>query len=179
MDRELATLLDDHFLDGHADFDVARLRAVRERCQRAETSLSFLRRLAQGRIDIVTAELDRRAQGGDPADLDGLLDCLPSVLSDRTRSSQVGPMPRQFAPEAVDGELADELAAMGFDSHLSDLPAASDEWLTSTRDRLVAYEQRVSGLRQALFERIDALGEDLARRYRDGDADIDALISGT
>ncbi|HET8930629.1 MAG TPA: hypothetical protein VFN21_08235 [Acidimicrobiales bacterium] len=176
MDTDLSQVLDDHFLDGHETFDADRLRTLRQRCQRIETSLSYLRRLAQGRIDIVTAELDRRAKGGDPFDLDDLVSRLPEVLSDRTRSAQVGPMPQVLAPGRVEGALADELAGMEFDAHLSELPDVSTEWLESTRESLVAYEQRVSKLRRALFDRIDTLGVELGRRYRDGDADIDSII---
>jgi hypothetical protein len=176
MDTDLEQVLDDRFLDGHETFEADRLRAMRQRCQRVETSLSYLRRLAQGRIDIVTAELDRRAKGGDPFDLDDLVSQLPSVLSDRTRSSQVGPMPQFLAPGRVGGALAEELAGMELDAHLSALPDVSADWLESTRERLVDYEQRVSKLRRALFDRIDTLGAELGRRYRDGAADIDTII---
>lgn len=176
MDTELEQILDGHFLDGYETFDAERLRAMRQRCQRVETSLSYLRRLAQGRIDIVTAEIDRRASGGDPLDLDDLVARLPTVLSDRTRSNQVGPMPQFLAPGRVQGELAEELAAMEIEAHLSDLPDVSAEWLENTRGKLVAYEQRVSKMRRELFGRIDTLGVELGRRYRDGAADIDALI---
>lgn len=179
MDTELEQILDDSFLDGHEALDVDHLRAMRLRCQRVETSLSYLRRLAQGRIDIVTAELDRRSQGGDPLALDDLVSRLPAVLSEGTRSNQVGPMPQFLAPGRVEGKLADELAAMEFDAHLSELPEVSGEWLDETRQRLVAYEQRVSQMRRRLFDRIDTLGAELGRRYRDGDADIDALIGET
>ena len=176
MDTELELVLDDGFLDGYESFDADRLRAMRQRCQKVETSLSYLRRLAQGRIDIVSAELERRQGGGDPLDLDELVARLPAVLSDRTRSSHVGPMPQVLAPGQIEGRLADELAGMEFDAHLSELPDVSVEWLRSTRDRLVDYEHRVSQLRRALFDRIDTLGVELGRRYRDGAADIDAII---
>lgn len=176
MDTELEQVLDGHFLDGHESVDNDRLRAMRRRCQRVETTLSYLRRLAQGRIDIVTAELDRRAHGGDPVDLDDLVARLPAVLSDGTRSSQVGPMPQYLAPGRVEGELAEELAGMELEAHLSELPDVSTDWLEAARGRLVDYERRVSKLRHELFDRIDTLGVELGRRYRDGEANIDAVI---
>lgn len=177
MDAELDQILDGHFLDGYETLPVDELRARRQRCQRVETALSYLRRLAQGRIDIVTAELERRASGGDPAEIDALVAQLPAVLSARTRSDSVGPLPQYLAPGRVEGELADELAAMELDAHLSELPEVSVKWLRDTRERLVEFEQRISGLRRSLFERIDTLGVELGRRYRDGDADIDTIFA--
>ena len=38
-------------------------------CAEIETELSYVRRLAQARIDIIQAEVDRRAAGGSLGDL--------------------------------------------------------------------------------------------------------------
>lgn len=179
MDSELDRILDPHFLDDHETFDVERLRDMRERCRRVETSLSYLRRLAQGRIDIVDAELSRRADGGDPADVDDLVGRLPEAMSEHSASDHAGPMPRSLAPGRIDGALAEELAGMEVESRLNEPAEVTDDWLRSTRERLGDYERRVSELRRVLFERIDTLGSDLVRRYRDGDGDIDAIIGGS
>ena len=40
---------------------------MRTECQEVETGLSLLRRVVQGRLDIVGLELTRRAEGGDPS----------------------------------------------------------------------------------------------------------------
>lgn len=176
MDNELAQILDGRFLEGYGDFDPEQLRSARERCRRVETSLSYLRRLAQARIDIVTAELERRAAGGDPTNLDDLVARLPSVLADDTTPGRAGPMPRYLAPGRIEGSLVEELAGMEVEARLNELPLVADDWLETTRDALVAYEHRVSELRRELFERIDVLGVELGRRYRDGETDIDAVI---
>lgn len=176
MDSALAEILDDHYLDGHEQLGVEQLRELRGRCRDVETSLSYLRRLAQGRIDIIEAELDRRAHGGDPAAVSELVERLPEALADRTGSDQLGPMPQVMAPGPVEGALADELAGMEVEARVAELPDLPTDWLVSTREQLVDYEHRISQLRRTMFERIDLLGEDLVRRYRDGDADIDAVI---
>lgn len=177
MDQELQQLLDDHFLDGLANRDAEMLRSMRARCQRLETSLSYLRRLAQGRIDIVASELARRAEGGDPGDLDELVDRLPDVLSDRTRTAGVGHLPQYLATGNIEGTLVEELADMEVEARLSELPTVSAEWLTSAREHLTSYEHKVSALRRGLFERIDAIQEELIRRYRVGEATIDSVIA--
>ncbi len=179
MDDELNEVLDGHFLDGLGDRAIDELRAMRARCQRIETRLSFLRRLAQGRIDIVTSELQRRSAGEDPGDLGGLIASLPDVLADRTRSSGAGHLPQYLEPGRIEGELVDEFTGLEIEARLGDVGAASEAWLTGARDQLVDYEKRVSTLRRSLFERIDTLTEELARRYRAGEVDIDSVIAGS
>ena len=43
-------------------------------------------------------------------------------------------------------------------------------------DQLTAFEQRVSGHRRELFERIDALQAEITRRYKTGEASVDSLL---
>lgn len=178
MDEELNRVLGEAFLDGLADQDVEGLRGLRSACQAVETTLSFLRRLAQGRLDIVDLELRRRRSGGDPGDLGSLIDALPEVLSDRTRGTGTVHPPRAFSPGQVDGSLAEELATMEVDARLTDLPSVSDDWLETTRGRLVDFESRVSALRRRLLDRIDLIQGELSTRYRSGEASVDSLIMG-
>ena len=178
MDDQLSRILDEHFLDGVPDLNVRQVRELRNECQEVETSLSYLRRLAQGRLDIVGVELERRRSGGDPGDLHDLIDRLPAVLSDRTRSAGSGHLPQILAPGRIEGALVEELANMEVEAHLTELPSVTDQWLVTAQDRLVEFETRVSGLRRALFDRIDRLQAELGKRYRTGEASIDALISG-
>lgn len=176
MDDELEQVLDETYLDGCAALDVAGLRAMRAECRRLETMLSYLRRIAQARSDIVTAELTRRGDGGDPAAVSDLVERLPGVLADRPGTASVGPVPQYLAPGAVEGALADELAEMEIASHLDELSGIPAERLETIRTDLDAYERRISSLRQRLFGRIDTLGAELGRRYAAGEADIDTAI---
>ncbi len=179
MDTELETVLDEGFLDGHERLDADRLRDLRARCSGLERAVSYLRRLAQARIDIVTAELDRRAEGGDPARVADLVSRLPAVLADGPTSGPSGPLATSVEPEVVEGALADELATMELAAHLDSLGEVPTDELRTIRGRLVDYERRVSGIRRVLFERIDVLGVELGRRYRTGEADIARTITGS
>src|SRR5687767_15988323 len=60
--RRVDTMLEPEFLDGLAQRSMEDVRALHEECLTVETEVSFVRRLAQARIDIVEAELDRRAR---------------------------------------------------------------------------------------------------------------------
>ena len=81
---------------------------MRAECQEVETGLSLLRRLVQGRLDIVGLELTRRLEGGPPTDLADLITKLPEVLSDRTHAPGTGRLPQLMSP----GEMPASSSAM-------------------------------------------------------------------
>lgn len=70
---------------------LSELRALRRDAQRDEADLSYVRRLLQGRIDILHAELARRGRAAVPAPKDAsVVERLPEILRDapaRHRSS--------------------------------------------------------------------------------------------
>jgi hypothetical protein len=157
------------------------VRAMRSECQALENALSYVRRVAQGRLDIVGAELARRRAGGDPADLADLIGRLPDILADRTRApASAGPgavrPPLDFAGDGFDDELADEVDAIFNPGQSGDISALPDERLDDVRERLAAFEQRTSARRQSLHGIIDALQAEITRRYRTGEASVDSLL---
>lgn len=176
MSTDLALLLEPGYLGDLPSRSMDEVRAKRAECQEVETGLSLLRRLVQGRLDIVGLELTRRAEGGDPNDLPALIARLPEVLSDRTRSPGVGRLPQIMSPEEVPPELEAELGGIVGAGHLADLPSVDDDHLRAMAEALDSFEQKVSGFRRELFERIDALQEDITRRYRTGEATVDSLL---
>ncbi|HEY6319918.1 MAG TPA: hypothetical protein VI462_18755 [Acidimicrobiia bacterium] len=62
--RRLDVILSEGYLDDLAAKPIDAVRAMHEECIEVETEVSYVRRLAQARIDIVSAELERRAAGG-------------------------------------------------------------------------------------------------------------------
>lgn len=176
MAADLDQLLDPGYLGDLSARPMDEVRAMRAACQEVETGLSMLRRVVQGRLDIVGLELTRRAEGGDPADLPDLIARLPEVLSDRTNAPGVGRLPQFMAPGELPPELEAELDGILGTGRLADLPGLEDEVLRSLAERLEAFEQKVSGHRQALFDRIDPLQAEITRRYKTGEATIDALL---
>jgi hypothetical protein len=151
---------------------LAELRTLRRDAQREEADLSYLRRLLQGRIDILRAELARRADPEVP-----VLDRLPEILTDgpsRVRSSA-----RHVTLGTPQGAeyraLADEMLG---DVELSDLAARTDQELAAAMARLVAHEQEVSVRRRGLQATVDGCSGEIARRYREGEAHIDDLLTG-
>ncbi|USA05219.1 ABC transporter substrate-binding protein [Streptomyces lydicamycinicus] len=147
------------------------LRVVRRDSQQEEADLSYLRRLLQGRIDILRAEIARRTAQQSP-----LLDRLPEILTDlpsRHRSSA-----RHVTLGTPHSEeyrrLAEEMLG---EVELSDLTARTDQELHDAMGRLIRYEQQVSRRRQSLQRTTDDCSAEIARRYREGEAQVDDLLS--
>ena len=176
MSSDLNALLDPGYLGDLTSRPMDEVRAMRTECQEVETGLSLLRRMVQGRLDIVGVELTRRAEGGDPADLPALIARLPEVLSDRTHAPGVGRLPQMMAPGELPADLEAELDGIVGAGHLADLPSVDDDHLRSMADDLAAFEQKVSVHRHDLFERIDALQAEITRRYKTGEATVDSLL---
>ncbi len=176
MDDELQRILGPEYLGDLAQRPIDDIRALRVECQQVETGLSYVRRLVQGRLDIVRGEMTRREEGGDPADISTLIGKLPEILSDRTRGPGVGRLPTLMAPGDVHGAITDELDAIVADGNLDSLPEVSDDELDSLRERLEELERTVSDQRHQVFERLDALQAELTRRYRTGEASVESLL---
>ncbi|GGP50210.1 aerial mycelium formation protein [Streptomyces calvus] len=155
------------------------LRAVRRDAQRDEADLSYVRRLLQGRIDILRAELARRVPSATPSAVAAqdasVVQRLPEILRDgpaRHRSSArhvtLG-TPRSEEYRRLAAEMLGEV-------ELSDLAARTDGELNTAMGRLVRYEQQVSRRRQRLQRTADECSAEIARRYRDGEAQVDDLL---
>ncbi|MGD3110126.1 ABC transporter substrate-binding protein [Streptomyces sp. YGL11-2] len=147
------------------------LRVVRRDSQQEEADLSYLRRLLQGRIDILRAEIARRTAPHSP-----VLDRLPEILTDvpsRQRSSA-----RHVTLGTPHSEeyrrLADEMLG---EVELSDLTARTDDELHDAMGRLIRYERQISQRRQSLQRTTDDCSAEIARRYREGEAQVDDLLS--
>ncbi|QIJ63413.1 aerial mycelium formation protein [Streptomyces sp. JB150] len=152
------------------------LRALRRAAQRDEADLSYVRRLLQGRIDILRAELARRGPASVVAVGEAsVVERLPEILTDapaRHRSSA-----RHVTLGTPQSEEYRRLAAeMLAEVELSALDARTDAELTDGIGRLVRYEQQVSRRRQRLQRTADECSAEIARRYRDGEAQVDDLL---
>ncbi|MFF3739961.1 aerial mycelium formation protein [Streptomyces sp. NPDC002566] len=152
------------------------LRTLRRDAQRDEADLSYVRRLLQGRIDILRAELARRAPAAVPAPAEAsMVARLPEILTDapaRHRSSaRHVTLGTPYSEEY--GRLAAEMLS---EVELSDLDARTDEELHEAMARLVRYEEQVSSRRQGLQRTADGCGAEITRRYREGEAQVDDLL---
>ncbi|GGU94290.1 ABC transporter substrate-binding protein [Streptomyces bacillaris] len=161
---------------GFGGLRLPELRTLRRDAQRDEADLSYVRRLVQGRIDILRAELTRRRDPQAPVPEAPVVDRLSEILADapsRHRTSA-----RHVTLTTPRGDEFRRLAAENLaEVELSDLAARTDEELHDAMGRLVRYEQQVSRRRHELQRTTDDCSAEIARRYRDGEAQVDDLLA--
>ena len=175
VDEHLQRVLADDWLGDVTTLDMAELRARRAECQALEVALSYRRRMAQGRLDIVGAE-QRRRRGEAPAgEADDLVATLTAALSEHPRPPGTGRLPQLLAPDIEEVDTA-ELDTIAGPTSLVALAELSDDQVASLIAELSAYEHRVSAERRQLHERIDALQAEITRRYRTGEASVETLL---
>lgn len=176
--ERLNRVLADGFIDGLDALSTDEIRARRADAQAEEEAVSYVRRLLQGRLDILRAELIRRTDEGS-AEAAGLLGRLATVLSDDAvvHRDQLGARATRLrVPEGIDG-YTERLDAVLDASALEELEGRTVETLQAFIDRLTDHEHELSEIRQQLFVRIDALRSELASRYKDGRAVIGDLLA--
>lgn len=166
--ERIQRLLDPKYVEGLDARALDELRTMKAECADVENSLSYLRRLAQGRMEILNAEHARRERGGTVGDL---VKDLPRILSGESARPSIADT-RVPPPDAPKVELhwPDGREALVEDTTLANLPLISDDDLASTRTRLGEFEAELSGLRREMHGVIDALEREITARQVAGTA---------
>lgn len=139
-----------------ADLDIVQLREYRHRLTEEEEKVSYWRRLAHARIDLLEAE--SRTDG--TLSMKELVRVLGDTGAGRTRKA---------------------LLTVKAEDSLPDLPELDDMWATEVDPhdpdqvadavgRLRAAERQLTDYRRALHERIDEATAELISRYRENPA---------
>ncbi len=176
MTTPLQRVTDPAFVEDLSADDIAVVRQKRQECQDLENAMSYVRRLLHGRLDIVRSELERRQAGEDPADLEAIIARLPDMLSDGSRSDALPRPPQDLAPDSFAESLVADLEDRFPASVMSKLPDMDAGQLDGLVVELRAYEAGVSDGRGSLHRVIDALQDEIIRRYQSGTADVDSLL---
>jgi hypothetical protein len=173
--------VDDLFAPGYLDALQERttdeVRAMRTHCVDVETGYSYLRRMVQGRADIVANERRERADGGHSSALPELIGQLPEILSEHRRPGGSGRLPQSLDPPEPDAELSHELEQLASAGKLAAIGELTDSDIDALAAALNDLEERVSQQRRRLFGLIDALQAELTRRYKSGEANVESLLS--
>jgi hypothetical protein len=164
QNRRIDKIRDPSFVEGLDALSLEDLRARRDDCLAEREHLSLLRRLLQGRAEILKAEVERRA-GGDPSPL---VDRLSQILADDDHPvTSRGEAVRVSLPEDEMLLARRRVERLASDATLSDPGALDDDELASTIDALVEEEQNVSDARREVIGTLDTLQDELKRRYKD------------
>jgi len=151
---------------------IEQIRAMREECAEEEALVSYERRLLHGRLAVVRFEIDRRAGKVEGS----VIDMLPQILADERGPSR-GAFPGKDPDLEAFREPTRRISKLLSDDTLTSLPTLSDDEL---RDRLRALEEaerEVSDVRASLLPILDALNEEIGRRYKSGEADPSDALS--
>jgi len=161
--RRIDELMASGFTDDLGSLETDEIRRRRDLAQAELEYVSFLRRLVQGRRDILRDELDRRRTDGAPQDV---VERVVSVLSEGTRGASGGRAPTVPLPEDEIAMARRRVEKLVGDTELSDLGTLSDERLEAAIGKLEEEERGVSDARARVIEVHDALQEEMKRRLK-------------
>jgi hypothetical protein len=174
--RRIDRVLAPGYLDGIDQLALEEVRIRRAEADQEEVDLSYARRLMQGRIDILKAEQERRRGGGPLAPPLGtrsdaaIVEALKRILGEERRTDHGLGRHMTTNPSRV-GEHRREAERAVADVGGSDLEALDDIQLNEAIVRLSEIESRVSRSRRHVQQVVDALTQEVARRYRLDDLD--------
>jgi len=176
--RRLDRVLDVDYLVALSDRSTDDIRRMRDECEEEESGISYARRLLQGKLDILRAELVRRREAGSEGAA-SVLESLPSLLSDDgpTTAPARARVPRFLVPPSVQHHRR-AVERVADDDVLATMGMREDEELAEIVVSLSSKERELSDLRRSLLDRVDRLQDELASRYKLGTADVAELLGG-
>jgi hypothetical protein len=162
--RRIDKIREPSFVDGLSELSLDDVRARRDDCLAEREYLSLLRRLLQGRAEILKAEAESRAGG----DTRSLVDRLSQILADDDHPvTSRGEAVRVAVPEEEMLLARRRVERLAADSKLADPTALNDEELGAAIEALATEEQGISDARREVIGVLDQLQDELKRRYKE------------
>ena len=153
--------------------DLAGIRAARAALQAQEDAVSFVRRMAQGRLDIARDEQRRRAENLPTSQT---ATDLAGVFGQEHGGGGSARPPRE-TNISTDHPLVIELEQLCDRVGFGSIRTLDEAALLGVIDELSAFENARSGERRMLFDQIDTLTAELVQRYKQDGADVDSLLN--
>jgi anti-sigma-K factor RsiG len=161
--RRIDRIRDPSYLDGIEGQSLEDVRARRDECMAEREYLSLLRRLVQGRAEILKAELASR--GSD--DARPLVDRLSEILASDQPVTSRGEAMKVSLPEEEMLLARRRIERLVADAGISDPSELDDDRLKEAVDVLAGEEREVSAQRGDVHRVLDALQDELKRRYKE------------
>jgi hypothetical protein len=163
--RRIDRIRDPSYLEGLEGRSLEDVRSQREECLAEREYLSLLRRLVQGRAEILKAELDER---GTDEDRGPLVDRLAGILAgDEQGGSSRGEALKIGVPEDEMLLARRRVERLVADAGISDPQSLDDDQLAEAVEILAREEQTVSEARAAVISILDTVQDELKRRYKE------------
>ncbi|MFB3737907.1 MAG: aerial mycelium formation protein [Candidatus Velamenicoccus archaeovorus] len=167
--RRIDRILRPDFTQGLQVLPLEELRHRREECLAEREYLSLLRRLVQGRAEILKAELERRGGGGEEGPL---VERLSQILAGEGHAPARGEAVRVGVPEDEILHARRRVERLVADAGLSDPGSMDDRRLSDAVEVLASEEHRVSEDRSAVIRVLDVVQDELKRRYKDDPSSV-------
>lgn len=151
----------------------AELRSARAALQMQEDVISFVRRMAQGRCDLARDEQRRRVDGT-PASGMSVVDIANVFGQEHGGGSSRPPRETNISAEHL---LVVELEKLCEKVGFGELRTLDDDALEDAVKQIENFELLRSVERKSLFVKIDTLTTELVKRYKDGGANVDSLLT--
>ena len=163
--RRIDRIRDPAFLEALHNLPLDQLRDRRDDCLAEREYLSLLRRLLQGRAEILKAEIEGRAAGEDRT---ALVEHLTTILSDDEHPlTSRGEAVRVGVPEEEMLLARRRVERLASDAGISDPTTLDDAALSEAIAALATEEHAVSDARMQVIGILDTLQDELKRRYKD------------
>jgi hypothetical protein len=161
--RRIDRIREPSYLDGIETQSLEDVRARRDECMAEREYLSLLRRLVQGRAEILKAELTSRGSGDDRP----LVDRLSEILASDQPITSRGEAMRVSLPEEEMLLARRRIERLVSDAGISDPSELDDDRLQEAVEVLAGEEREVSEQRGDVHRVLDALQDELKRRYKE------------
>ena len=161
--RRIDRIRDPSYLDGIESRSLEDVRARRDESMAEREYLSLLRRLVQGRAEILKAELASR--GTD--DARPLVDRLSEILASDQPVTSRGEAMKVSLPEEEMLLARRRIERLVADAGISDPSELDDDSLKDAVEVLAGEEREVSAQRGDVHRVLDALQDELTRRYKE------------
>lgn len=171
--RRIDRILAEGYLADLGEVALADLRTMRADTGEEEALLSYERRVIHGRLAIIEAEQQRRSG----TDSGPLVDRLKEILSDGTVGGTRGGGNLQD-PKIMFDRPNRSTTKVAMDDTLTVLDDLDDDALTARLEAHRDAERQVSEMRSKVLRTLDALNEELGRRYASGEASPDDALRG-
>lgn len=163
-DRRIDRILGPTFIEGLEGLSLEALRERRDVAMAEREYLSLLRRLLQGRMEIIGAELETRAGDGEVAPV---VERLPEILGSDEAGESRGEAVRVGIPDEELALARRSVEMLVADAGVSDPTSLQGGELAEAIERFTREEREVSSSRRAVIEVLDRVLVELKRRYKD------------
>jgi hypothetical protein len=163
--RRIDRILAPEYGENLSKLSLPEVKQRRDECLAEREYQSLLRRLVQGRLDILKAEQARRASGQDEGSL--VENLVSALAADGTAgSSSRGEALRLTVPPEEMTLARRRVEQLVADTSISDPRSLSEDELEQVATRLSDEERQVSADRAAVIAVHDRLQDELKRRYK-------------